>query len=62
MKNIHGKDPRIERGLFFEAASICEYETGGHIVSHNKSKRTRKKHIAAAMYRPIVAAFEHSDN
>ena len=62
MKPIHKKDPRTARDLFFEAASICEYTTGGDLHHHNKAKKTRKKHFHKVAYRPFVAEFQHSDN
>jgi hypothetical protein len=62
MKPIHEKDPRTDRDLFFEAASICEYSTGGDLLNHNKTKKTRKKHFQKVGYRSFAAEFQHSAN
>lgn len=62
MKPIHKKDPRTDRYLFFEAASICQYTTGGDLHHHDKTKKTRKKHFQKVGYQPLVAEFKHSDN
>lgn len=62
MKAIHEKDKRICRTIFFEAASICEYSTGGDLLHYGKSAKTRKKHFRAVKYKALKPEFIHSNN
>lgn len=62
IKPIHEKDPRTSRDLFFEAASICQYETGGWSLTQAKTKKTKMKRLIDARYKPIIPKFEHLNN
>lgn len=63
MKSIHKKDPRINRSLFFEAVSICQYSDGGWQLLRLKDKKRRKKEFARLGFTVnIIPEFQHSNN
>lgn len=62
MKAIHEKDKRIDRNLFFEAQSICQYTSGGDLLNYKSSAKKRVEEFKKAIYQPLKPQFINGDN